>query len=183
MYRTLLFIALLCGTHSSYGVDKSNSMTETNRIGSWQVIEFAAPTQLIYRLASTSINDPRANVVFDFVPSKGCDPGPAVMIFEFESYIESLDGGQAIYAYKISNHTRPFELVETVMSKGDRFAFFRFNQLTTEFLLGSNDKGRLSVWTPASGDGVVKRSSNIYFSLDGISSAYQEAFRKCSEGE
>jgi hypothetical protein len=65
------------------------------------------------------------------------------------------------------------------MSEDDTFAFFIFKKLTAKTLLQSKDKGKLAIWIPPSGDGVIKKSGNIYFSLEGFSLAYKEAKRLC----
>ena len=74
-------------------------------------------------------------------------------------------------------------MVKTEMSEGDTFAFFPFEKLTVKTLLQSKDKGKLAIWIPASGDGIVKKSGNIYFSLEGFSLAYREAKRLCEDSK
>ena len=80
--------------------------------------------------------------------------------------------------YKLPNQKGiTSELVKTTMTEGDEFEFLEFTKLTVKKLLLI--KGNLTIWIPASGDGDVKRSGNMYFSLDGFSTAYKEAKRSC----
>lgn len=183
MLRTLIFILVFCMTNASYAVDATRSVTEINQSGHWRVIEFAAATQLIYRLSSTSINDARQVIVFDFVPAKDCVPTPAVMVSSLQSYNKTFDEGMLPLAYKLPGHEQSMEFVKTVMSKDDTFAFFPFEQLKAPNLLNARDRGKLAIWIPASGDGTVKRSGNIYFSLEGFSPAYLDAKRLCGDSK
>ena len=82
--------------------------------------------------------------------------------------------------YKLPTQTEATpELVKTVISEGDEFEFLEFSKLTAKTLL--LDNGNLAIWVPASGDGDVKRSENMYFPLDGFSIAYKEAKRLCDD--
>jgi hypothetical protein len=183
MRNALIFILLFCTTNSSYAFDATNSVTEISQSAHWRVIEFAATAQLIYRLSSTSINDARQVIVFDFVPAKDCVPTPAVMVSSLKSYNNNFDEGMLPLAYKLPNQEQSMEMVKTVMSKGDTFAFFSFEQLKAPKLLNAKDRGKLAIWIPASGDGTVKRSGNIYFSLEGFSPAYLGAKRLCDDSK
>lgn len=165
----------------SLALDGKNSVTNFSKEGDWLVTEFAMKTQILYRVSSTAINANQSNIVFDYVPSKNCKPDPAVLINEHKKYIPDLDHGMAALAYKITGQSESMEITKTVMQKNDRFAFFQFQKLTVDSLLSSNDEGKLAIWVPASFDGTVKRSSNIYFSLDGLSKANQMAVILCKK--
>lgn len=183
MIRFLFLIFTLWLTHPAYAVDALENVTEIRQNGHWQIIEFAGGEQLMYRLSSISINKMRKHIVFDFIPSKGCLATPAVIIENLDSYEDDLNAAVLPFAYKLPSQKQAIELVKTIMSEGDTFAFFPFEKLTVTALLQSGDKGKLAVWIPASGDGTVKRSGNTYFSLDGFSLAYKVAKRLCGDNE
>jgi hypothetical protein len=179
----LLFTLSLWIAQPAYAVDATDSVTEISQSGHWQVTEFAGAKQLIYRLSTSSINTKREHIVFDFVPSKNCLPTPAVMIVNLDSYNEVFNAGLLPVAYKLPSQKQATELVKTDMSEGDTFAFFSFKKFTVKTLLQSGDRGKVAVWIPASGDGTVKKSGNMYFSLDGFSLAYKEAKRLCGDNK
>lgn len=104
---------------------------------------------------------------------------PALMIVNFNSYDEIFNSGVFPMAYKIPNQKEAIEAVKTEMPLGDTKAIFFFKKLIAKKLLQSGDKGNLIVWIPPSFDGEVNGSDNIYFSLDGFSSAYKEVTRLC----
>ena len=56
MFRHLLAIFMILVSNSLYAVDATKNATKSFTIGKWQITEFAAPTQMIYRLSSNSIN-------------------------------------------------------------------------------------------------------------------------------
>ena len=147
--------------------------------GDWQVIEFAFPQGLMYRLTTTSLSSKKEFLTFDFLPKGNCQPDPAVMVQEFKSYQPGLDGGMLPYEYKLGGRDTSVELVKILMQKGDKFAFFVFKKLTLQSMLDAPADARLAMWIPASGDGTVKRSSNIYFSLNGALEAYNQGRKLC----
>ena len=180
MFRHLLAIFMILVSNSLYAVDATKNATKSFTIGKWQITEFAAPTQMIYRLSSNSINFGEKHIVFDFASSKRCTPSPAVMIIKRETYNPDLDDGRVILAYKISNQVEVSELTKTAMQKDDSFVFFQFVGLTTTKLLQSKDIGNLVIWVPESFDGTVKRSDNIYFPIEGFRLATNEAYKLCN---
>jgi hypothetical protein len=183
MIRSLFLMLALCIAYSAHALDASDKATEISRRGNWQIIEFAGAKQLIYRLSSTSIDGTEKHVVFDFVPSLDCSPTPAVMIVRFNSYNPVFNEGMLPLAFKLPSQSQEMELTKTTMSEGDTFAFFAFEKLSVATILKSQDKGKLAVWIPPSGDGRVKRTDNIYFSLEGFASASKEAKRLCRESK
>lgn len=183
MIRFLFFIFTLWIINPAYAVDAIDKITKNIQIGQWQVVEFAGSEQIIYRMSSDSINTPGTNIVFDFIPSKDCLSPTATMIVNFKYYNDNLNAGMSIFAYKLPKQKQAIEMVRTVMSAGDTFAFFPFEKLTVKLLLQSKDKGMLNIWIPPSGDGVIKKSGNIYFSLEGFSLAYKKANRLCEDSK
>ncbi|MDK6959770.1 hypothetical protein QP403_21345, partial [Klebsiella michiganensis] len=67
------------------------------------------------------------------------------------------------------------------MLQGEEFAFFKFKKLSLNKLVNSGSRGNLAIWVPASGNGEVRGSSNMYFSLNGLSQAYSAAKSLCSD--
>lgn len=183
MFRTVIFVFVICVASTSYAADARNIITEIAQSGRWLVIEFAAQTQLTYRLSSTSVNDTRQVVTFDFVPAESCIPTPAVMVSSMNSCSKLFDDGIFPLAYKLPGKEQSMEFVKTAMSKGDTFAFFVFEQLKAPDLLDARDKGKFAIWIPASGDGRIKRGGNIYFSLEGFSTAFLEAKKLCQDSK
>ncbi len=181
MIRLLIFIFLLLITQSSYAIDETEKLSQKKQIGEWIVLEFLMPNQIIYRLATTSINEKEINIVFDYIPTKDCIPSPAIMVLQSKSYANNSKEGEegvGVMEYKIPNQRQSTqEIVKTVVSEGHKF--LAFSQLTAKSLLVNNRS--LAIWVPASGDGEVKRSGNIYFSLDGFTMAYKEAKRLCDD--
>jgi hypothetical protein len=147
--------------------------------GDWQVIEFAFPQGLMYRLTTTSLSSKKEFLTFDFLPTGNCQPDPAVMVKEFKSYQPGFDGGMLPYEYKVAGRGSSVEIVKILMQKGDKFAFFIFKNLTMQSLLNAPADSRLIIWMPASGDGTVKRSDNIYFSMNGAIEAYNQGRKLC----
>lgn len=176
----LLFFLGLLISHSSYAIDATKYAHREQRIGYWSLLEFLMPNQIIYRLATASINEKDINIVFDLVPSKDCIPSPAIMVLKLKSYANKSKEGVVIMEYKLPTQREVTpELVKTVISEGDEFEFLAFSKLTAKTLLLNN--GNLAIWVPENADGEVKRSGNIYFSLDGFSMAYKEAKRLCDD--
>lgn len=165
----------------AYGVDATKLAANKNTFGSWELIEFALPNGLIHRITTTSLISKKEFLTFDFLPNGNCQPDPAVMVQEFKGYINGLDGGMLPYEYKIPGQETSVELAKITMQKDDKFAFFVFKKLTAQRLLDSPSGGKLAMWIPASGDGKVKRSENIYFSLNGVSDAYKRAKKLCMD--
>ena len=174
----VLFVALFLST-AAFAVDATSSATEIANSGRWLLIEFAAKQQLIYRISSQATNSENKYLAFDFAPSGKCEPKPAVMSSIQASYSPALQEGMVPMAYKPPGQPQSAEVTRTAMAPGDDTAFFQFKGLTAQLLLKSNDKGSLAVWIPGSGDGTVKRSNNTYFSLDGFTTAYNGARRRC----
>ena len=174
-------LSTLVSSEAAIAVDATRSATEVLRSGRWLLIEFAAREQLVYRISSQSSNSDKNYLAFDFAPSDKCVPLPAVMSSAFKAYSPALDHGNVPMSYRSPGQSESTEVTETEMAPGDSFAFFQFKGLTTALLLKSHDKGSLSVWVPGSGDGTVKRSGNIYFSLEGFTAAYQGAWKRCHD--
>jgi hypothetical protein len=166
---------------SSVAYDASRNATEVQRSGRWLLIEFAAKEQLVYRVTSQSTNSEDSFIAFDFAPSENCVPIPAVMSSTMKAYSTVLDQGLVPFSYRLPGQGESTELTKTEMARGDNVAFFQFKQLTAMRLLKSQDKGSLALWVPASSDGSVHRSGNIYFSLAGYSAAYQGALQRCKD--
>ncbi|MSP27015.1 MAG: hypothetical protein EXR80_00815 [Methylococcales bacterium] len=182
MIKFLFFISALWIINPAYAIDATNNITKNIQIGQWQVVEVAGSEKIMYRMSSNSINTPDTNIVFDFVPSKDCSSSvTATMIINLKSDYDTLNSGMVFFAYKLPNQKETIELVKTVMSEGDSFAFFPFEKVTVKTLLPSKEKGKLAIWVHPSGNGVVKKSGNIYFSLEGFSLAYKEAKSLCND--
>lgn len=175
-----IYISFFTVNNNAYAFDESDNMKIISKKANWFVIEYAAATQLIYRIGSDAANQSGMHIVFDFAVSQKCEPRPAELIVDFGKYLESLDGGKLLMQYKLPGQKQSIELIDTVMKKNDTYAFLSFQHLTAKKLLMSKDKGKLAVWVLPSGDGRVQRS-NIYFSLDGFTSAYKEAKKICNE--
>jgi hypothetical protein len=173
----LFFSQLVCA------VDATKFAAVKSTHGDWEVIEFPLPQGLIYRISSTSLTSKKEFLTFDFLANKNCQPNPAVMVQAFKKYEKGIDGGVLPYEYKIPGRESSIELVNITMQKGDKFAFFVFKQLTAETLLNSFSGGRLAMWIPASGDGSVKRSDNVYFSMNGVKAAYEIAKNLCLQNK
>lgn len=181
MTRWLALIGCLSLSSQALAIDASGNVTEITRSGHWQIIEFAAQRQLIYRISSDAKNSKEKHITFDFVPARKCEPTPALFITRQNSYNPVLDEGFVPLAYKLPEQKESMEITKTAMKQGDVFAFFQFQRLTTKSLIQSGDKGHLAIWIPQSGDGTVKRSENIYFSLEGFAHAYDKARQLCND--
>lgn len=176
----ILFFSITVTSNTATATDATGIMRIVGKSGGWKVIEFTAPTQLLFRVAATSVNFPGDNMVFDFSPNRKCEPSPALMVYKLDSYNPALDNGYIPLNYKLPGQDESAELVHTQMQRGDGFAFFPFKSLTANLLLHSASKGTLAIWVPGSGDGSVQRSNNIYFPLDGFSIAYKKAIEFCN---
>lgn len=178
--RLLFWGVIFCTTSTVYAVNATNFITNKKEYGHWKVLEFTKGNNILYRLASVSTNDPSMSIVFNLEPDDRCIPTPAVMVLSANEYVKNFDDGMVILSYKLSGHQKNTELVKTVMSKANDFAFFVFERLKVQWLLPSGGIGKLTVWVPPSGDGAVKRGANIYFSLSGILQAYRAVKRLCT---
>ncbi len=183
MTRFLFFIFTLWAMNTAHATSWADILTNKIEIGKWQIVEFAGSEQMIYRISSNSINTPETNIAFDFFPSIDCVSPTATLIIKLKYYSDDINGGLLIYEYKLPNQKKNIEIVKAVMSEDDTFAFFPFKELTVKNLLESKDKGKLAIWIPASGNGAVKKSNNMYFSLEGFSLAYSKAKTLCEEGK
>jgi len=175
----LFLILILLISNFAHAVDATSNASKKNKFGDWELIEFALPKGLLYRISTTSFLSKKEYLTFDFLPNVACRPDPAVMIKEFKHYDKNLDNGMLLYEYKIPGKDSSVEIVNISMQKDDKFAFFVFQKLTAEILLDVSADGRLALWIPASADGVVKRSANLYFSLNGIRDAFNQAKKLC----
>lgn len=180
MIRVFIILSLICTWQLANAVDAENHATKEEIIGDWRLTEFALPYQMYYRISSISINQKGWDMVFDIAPSDDCLPKSAVMVVNFGSYIEILDNGLISLSYKLSEQKEIMEISKTIMAKGDNFAFFVLEKLTVKYLLQAKPFERLATWIPASGDGIVKRSSNVYYSLNGFPLAYKKARELCA---
>jgi hypothetical protein len=100
--RVLLFLCLLLSMiKTADAVDAGKEVTKVEKSGDWQVIEVAGNSGLLYRIASTSINNRTHNIVFDFGTLEGCHPTAGTLIEDLKFYRSSLDGGILIMAYKV----------------------------------------------------------------------------------
>ena len=161
------------------GVDVSERSTDEKKIGKWHVIEIANPGQMSYRMASISINSDNATLAFDFIPSKKCVATAAVIAMDLGHYDSSFDGGHLPMKYKIPGEKKEkLELVNTVMTVGDRFAFISFSTLKAETIYKTKSDSKLAVWVAESPDAGIEQS-NMYFSLDGFKTAYDAMKKSC----
>ena len=179
--KKLTFIILLLIANFAYGVDATRLAANQYKFGDWEVIEFALSKGLIYRISTTSLVSKKEFLTFDFLPNGNCQPDPAIMVKEFKGYVSGLDGGMLPYEYKLPNQESSIESINVTMQQGDKFAFFAFKKLLAQRLLDAPVDGRLVMWIPASGDGSVQRSANIYFSLNGLRGAFNQARRLCQD--
>lgn len=179
--RLLAMFGALSISNTAFAVDASGSATEIMKSGRWFLIEFAAEQQLFYRIGSQATNLESSYIAFDFVPSEKCMPAPAVMHVIMNSYAPDLADGVVLMSYKLPGQPESTDATKTAMAPGDNVAFFQFHELTIELLQRSHDKGSVSIWVPESGDGTVKRSGNIFFSLSGFTNALNTATRRCND--
>lgn len=180
MTRWLILLYALSLPILASAVDASRDVTNVIQSGDWRVIEFSGKQLMMYRISTESKNAEHTYIVFDFVPFKECEPTPAVMIAH-QAYDPYLKDGLIPLDYKIPGQKKGVDLAKTEMEKDNPFAFYQFHGLTAKSLLLSHDRGHLAIWIPASGDGRVKRSGNVYFSLDGYSEAYKKASQLCND--
>ena len=177
MKKIILYLFLFVSLPVN-SIDLTNKMSEKRKFEKWQVIEFLGSKQLLYRLATTSINEKESHIVFDFLPSKKCIPSAALMIQKLESYKKISGKGLLILSFKFPKEKEEdIELIKTESQKNDSFLFIQFKKLTIGKFKNSKDKGKLAIWVPKGHK--IRRSSNIYFSLNGFSSAYSKAKELC----
>jgi len=179
MCRALFASALLLCVATAQAVDASRAATRSFQSGSWKVIEFAGAQQLVYRLVSDSTNEAETHLAFDMAPSDRCEPRPAVMIRRMDRFLPDLADGLIPMTFKVPGQSDSPDLAKTAMRPDDPFAFFQFSRLTAQAVAQAHDRGSLATWIPGSGDGSVKRSSNIYFALDGFENGLARARRMC----
>lgn len=180
---SLMSICFIGASVSLHAEDYTDKAVKAVKIGDWNLIEFAAEEQIIYKVATEALNQnlKETYVSFYLSTSTRCEPSTAEMNMLLGSYSETLAHGNVPMSYKIPGKKEHTEVVDTRMEKGDLFAFFKFHALTLKSLLSTDDQGNLSIWIPGSGDGTVKRSSNMYFSLQGLNLTYSTARKRCME--
>jgi len=169
-------------TQTVTAVDYTDKISEQIKFKDWQVVEFLGATFPIYRLATTSINHNNTNIVFDFSPSNECIPSAAKMIQNLEMYKKDEFSGDGLmmFAFKFPKQkTEIVELVKTFSEINNSFMFILFKKLTVESFKALNDKGRLAIWVPKGFK--IKRSNNIYFSINGFTAAYNRARELCMD--
>jgi hypothetical protein len=182
--RNLTLPILLAGVVTLFAtdasaVDGSKSASRSMQFGSWQVIEFAGREQLIYRFVSDSTSRAETHLAFDVAPSDHCAPHAAVLISNMGRFNPTYADGLMPLSFKIPGQAEVQEITKSAMERGSPLAFFQFTKLSAAGLMSANDRGSLAVWIPGRGDGHVKRSSNIYFALDGYGAAYASARQQC----
>ncbi len=177
--RIRIFILALFGFLTTvYAVDATKLVAIDEKIDDWQMVEFALPKGLLYKIESYSISDKNSNLAFDFI-APSCKPDSLILVRKFDSYIKSLDSGKLLMVYRIPGQEENAEIVTTEMAKGDKYAFFKFTKLDVNALLAANHPGRLAISVPQSRDGKVARGVNIYFSLKGFVAAFNSAKSAC----
>ncbi|ALR75844.1 hypothetical protein [[Enterobacter] lignolyticus] len=186
MSKPSVFIAALLYffmSFQSWADDFSSKAVKTYQAGDWIIVEFAADKQLVYKLATEAINKnlKETYLSFYFTPSQSCKPTTAEMVMLMGGYSDVLDGGKVPMAFKIPGGKEEMELVDSSMQQNDSFAFFKFHQLTVKKLMSSPANGNVAIWIPPSGDGRVKGSSNMYFSLNGFNQALTMANKLCTD--
>jgi hypothetical protein len=177
MPGTLACFLALTVLRTAHGVDASKLASKVEKFESWQASQFALPRALLYRMAAVSANYPDVTITVDL--SDECLPLGVVLNWKAGNALSN--GSLVMFAYKIPGGKENQELVAGVSSPHDAFAFFPFQTLTAKQLYATNGRGNLTVWIPASGDGTVKRSSNIYVSLEGFTAAYDRVTKLCMD--
>jgi hypothetical protein len=179
MKKLILFFFMTVVASVSHAVDASNYVTNVQKIGDWELIEFALPKQIIYRLSSTAINDGNLSLNFDFKPEKNCNAGPALLIVSNAKYSKSLENGYVPISFKFTgNKNTTNDLARTSIEHGDSNLYMQLNKLTTDSLFNSSNKGKLALWISSGAE--IKGSQNIYFSVDGLKVAYEKGKASCS---
>lgn len=168
--------SLLVST-SCCAVDATSVAKIIYESGGWKVVEIAGKSKMLYRIATDSINIKDTHLTIDFI--RQCKADPVVMVKKFPKYNPMLNNGKLMLQFRIPDAYENQDIVDTEMSQGDLYAFFKFNKLTVDNIYIAKDTSRLAIWVPESGDGQVKRSSNFYFSLEGFRSAYTKAKSLC----
>lgn len=176
-----LTIGLACSV--THAADYTDRATKAVKIGDWNIIEFAADKQIIYKMATEALNQNLKETYFSFylTTSEKCKPSLAEMSMMLGGFSETLAHGHVPLSYKIPGQKEITEVVQTRMDQGDQFAFFKFQQLSLSKLMSSGSRGNLAIWVPSSGNGEVHGSSNMYFSLNGLSQAYSAAKSLCND--
>lgn len=178
-----LAILLLVGADPIrvWAVDANKLITANQTFGDWRVVEFAGATKLLYRVASIALNDKNFTLTFDLGSLRDCRPSQGALIIQMTKYSKEFDDAFLPFQYKIpgSPESRPAAF-RTTMARNDKFVFVE-STITVDLLATAHDKGKLALWTPASGDGVIARGANVYFSLAGFSSALDVAKGLCND--
>ena len=177
LYLSILILGACFVTTNSIAVDASKIAKVIHQSGSWKIIEFTAKSKIFYRIATDSININETHLSIDFLNQ--CKPDPVVMIKNFKEYNPLLDKGNLILQYRVPNLIENQEIVDTEMSEGDTYGFFKFKKFSADNLFVAKESSRLAIWVPASGDGQVKRSVNFYFSLEGFKQVFVKAKELC----
>lgn len=166
-----------------HATDYTDRAMKAFKIGDWNIVEFAADKQIIYKVATEALNQNLKETYLSFylTTSEKCKPSLAEMSMLMGGYSENLANGHVPLSYKIPGQKEDTEAVETKMLQGEEFAFFKFQKLSLNKLVNSGSRGNLAIWVPASGNGEVRGSSNMYFSLNGLSQAYSAAKSLCSD--
>lgn len=179
------FIAVAIGfIHPAlHATDYTDRAMKAVKVGDWNIVEFAADKQIIYKVATEALNQNLKETYLSFYLTTAgkCKPSPAEMSMFLGGYNDNLANGHVPFSYKIPGQKEETEVVETKMLQGEEFAFFKFQKLSLSKLMNSGSRGNLAIWVPASGDGEVRGSSNMYFSLNGLSQAYSAAKGICSD--
>lgn len=142
-FIALALCSVLVGSASiAHATDRTGDALRRFSVGKWEVIEFVRPQELTYRIATegkSTQSDSAKHIVFDFLPSLGCEPAPALQIVDMGTYRPSLDNGSLPLSYKVPGRKEQSELVRTRMSNGDNFAFLQFFMLDAQELLAAKD--------------------------------------------
>jgi hypothetical protein len=162
---------------SCCAVDATNVAKIIYESGGWKVVEIAGQSKMLYRIATDSINIKDTHLTIDFISQ--CKADSVVMVKKFQEYNPILNNGKLILQYRIPDAYENQEIVDTEMSQGDSYAFFKFSKLRADNFYIAKETSRLAIWVPESGDGHVKKSSNFYFSLEGFRSVYTKAKSLC----
>ena len=167
---------------AAYAVDGTKFASDGKTFNDWQVIEFAMPKGILYRLASTALADKNIYLTFDIGTAKRCAVATAVMIQTGRRYSEHLDEGMVPMSYQLTNSKEQLnEISNTHISSSDKTGtlFIELKKLNVEYLRNARGKGKLAVWITAGVD--VPASENIYFSVAGVDKAFEYALAACKE--
>ncbi len=162
--------------------DASRWASVVANVGDWNVVQFLLPKGIFFRIASDSANSGlrpwEQYISFDFRPDHKCAQPLMVLAHHEASYVAAFDGGFLPISYKIPGQPESDDLATTEMLRGDSYSYAQLHMAADKLLL-AHDKGFLVMWIPGSGDGTIRRSANVYFSLSGFTGAYQKAMSMC----